>query len=1038
MSGFRTSFEAGDPVPTWVDTPDIGTDPVGVTLRTRLGSGPVSAPAAKADVGFTGLRSLRYEGEVTAPNRAINRLFWSDQPVEADTELAYVVFPELLDRRYPSTYVAVDLAFDDGTRLSELGAVDQLGFGFTAREQGASRALFPDQWNHRVVRLGPVALGRVIARVLLAVDCPHAPAAFAGWVDDLTIGPAPTRTAAPVDRIVTTRGTHSTGSFSRGNTIPATAVPHGFNFWVPVTNAAVTNWSYEYHRGNTDANRPALQAIGLSHLPSPWMGDRHTFHFMPTTGTAVGRRTRALTFDRADEHAHPYHYDVTFDNGVRAEIAPADHAAVLRFHFPPGPANLVLDNVGLGGEVRVDGDTITGHTDVRSGLSVGAGRMWVHAESDHPIARADHRWRGLARARTMLLRYAPGTRTVTLRVATSLIGPEQARRNLAEADTFDAVRDRARDAWSAITDKIDVEGATDDQLTTLYSCLYRLFLYPNSAHEDTDTGRRHASPTSDPPAVLDGSLYVNNGFWDTYRTCWPAYALFAPRRCGELVDGFLQHYRDGGWVPRWSSPGYADLMTGTSSNVAFADAHAKGVTGFDVQDAYNAALRDATVVPPHNGVGRKGLDRSIFLHHTPMSTPDGLSWALEGCVNDFGIAGMAAALGDEDNHAYFTDRARHYAHHFDPAVGFFQGRDGDRFRRDPHAYDPRVWGYDYTETNGWTAAFAVPHDPAGLAALHGGPEVLADKLDTYFGTPETAEYPGSYGRPIHEMTEARDVRMGQYGHSNQPAHHIAYLPGQLGRPWRTQELVRDVLARLYQGSDIGQGYCGDEDNGEMSAWYLFSALGFYPLRVGSGVYAIGSPLFPRAVVHLDNGRDLRITAHGNNHRNVYVQSLTVDGAPHDTPWISHDTLTSGAHLEFTMGPEPSTWGATATPEPLGDGPPLRDITTGLPGALFDDDAHTESTVDSPVTVTTTDPTRVLIYTLTSASTGPDPTAWTLRGSHDGHTWHDLDTRTDQSFPWRKQTRPFKVALPARYRHYGVIFRDTTRLAQIQLLADGGT
>ncbi|MGQ0837288.1 GH92 family glycosyl hydrolase [Actinokineospora sp.] len=1047
VEGFRTSFEPTDPAPTWTDTVDL--DPSGAPradgaeLRTRVGAGPAKAPAARPGVGFTGAHALRYEGSHTATGEAhrTNRLFWSDLTVAADTELSYVIFPELTggDLRYPSTFVAVDLAFADGTHLSDLDAADQLGFPLTPLGQGGSRALLPDQWNHRTVHLGRVARGRTITRVLLAYRGPHGPAEFAGWLDDLVIGPAPRRPAAAVDRVITTRGTHSTGKFSRGNTFPATAVPHGFNFWTPITDAAVTNWFYQYRD-------TAIQAFGLSHLPSPWMGDRHTLHLMPTRGTRVGRRARALSFRREDETARPHHYAVRFDNGVTAEIAPTDHAAALRFTFPPGPANLVLDNVGHGGAVRVDAvaRTITGHTDVRSGLSAGAGRMFVHATVDRPIAAAGNRLRGLGRARTALIRFEPerqGETVVTVRIATSLISPEQARRNLESeigaTEAFQSVRDRARAAWAAELGRVEVEGATDDQLTTLYSCLYRLFLYPNAGHENTGTAaqprHRYASPVS-PPSIVDGKVFVNNGFWDTYRTCWPAYALLAPTRCGELVDGFLQQYRDGGWVARWSSPGYANLMTGTSSDVAFADAALKGVPGFDVRDAYAAALRNATVTPPHDAVGRKGLDRSIFTHHTSTATPEGLSWAMEGCVNDFGIAALAAALGEDDDHAYFLDRARHYVHHFDPAIGFFQGRTPDGgWRWSPASYDPRVWGHDYTETNGWTAAFAVPHDGGGLADLHGGPAGLAAKLDEYFATPETATHPGSYRRVIHEMTEARDVRMGQYGHSNQPAHHIPYLYTHAGQPWRTQEKVRDVLARLYQGSEIGQGYCGDEDNGEMSAWYVFSALGFYPLRVGSPYYTIGSPLFPRAVVHLENGRDLVVTA--ANHQHPYVQSLRVDGEPHDRAYIAHDVLAAGAHLAFDMGPEPSDWGTgpDAVPPPLGQGPPLRDVTAGLPGPLFDDTTRTESAVDSPIEMTG-DPAEVLVYTLTSAAREHDPTGWTLSGSTDGTTWHTVDRRAGERFRWRRQTRPFRVATPGSYRHHRLTIDGSATLAQVELLA----
>ncbi|CRK57109.1 Alpha-1,2-mannosidase [Alloactinosynnema sp. L-07] len=1044
--GFRTSFESDDPVPTWTDAVEVGDAGIpladGVSLRTRVGGGPADAPSARSGVGFTGSSALRYEGEHTAAGLAFrtNRIFWTELTVEADTELSYVIYPELTggDLRYPSTYAAIDLVFTDGTYLSELGAVDQLGFPLTPLGQGESRALLPDQWNHRVVRLGEVALGKSVSRILLAYRSPHGPAQFAGWVDDVVIASVRRPARAPVDRVITTRGTHSSGAYSRGNTFPATAVPHGFNFWTPVTNAAVTNWFYEFHRGSTPANRPALEAIGISHQPSPWMGDRHTFHLMPTQGTSVGHTARALTFSHDNETAQPHYYAVDFDSGVRVEIAPTDHAAVLRFTFPPGAANLVLDNVGAGA-VRVGGDgTITGYSDVRSGLSAGAGRMYVHATVDQPLAGAQRRLRGLSLTRTALLRFQPGQdgTVVTVRIATSLISPEQARRNLeaeiAADDTVESVSERARALWADLLGRVEVDGATDDQLTTLYSCLYRLYLYPNSGYEITESGPRYASPVR-PPAVVDGKVFVNNGFWDTYRTCWPAYALLTPTRCGELVDGFLQQYRDGGWVSRWSSPGYANLMTGTSSDVAFADAYLKGVPGFDVQDAYAAALRNATVTSPEESVGRKGLDQSIFLHYTPTATTEGLSWAMEGCVNDFGIALLAEALGDEDNHLYFLDRARHYAHLFDQRVGFFQGKDAaGRWRWQPKDYDPRVWGHDYTETNGWTAAFAVSHDAPGLAELYGGRDELAAKLDKYFATPETATLPGSYRRPIHEMLEARDVRMGQFGHSNQPAHHIPYLYTEAGVPARTQEKVRDVLARLYQGSEIGQGYLGDEDNGELSAWFLFSALGFYPLRVGSPFYAIGSPLFPRAVVHLENGRDLVVTAANQSRTNVYVQSLRVDGEPYDRTYIAHSVLAAGARLEFEMGPDPSDWGKS-TPPPLGTGPTLRDLTRGKPGPLFDDTTRTESEVDTPVTVRT-ELAEVTLYTITSGSRGPDPSTWVLRGSIDGSRWHELDRREDEKFPWRKQTRPFKVKAPGPYRHYQLAIEGVVTVAQIQLLA----
>ncbi|HEV8558954.1 MAG TPA: GH92 family glycosyl hydrolase [Actinophytocola sp.] len=1092
---FFSSFEESDPAPTWRDTIDTDDDgrprSDGATLRTHRGGGPARAYAAKTGVGFTGRHSLRYHGthRPDGPAFVVNKIFWVELPVTADTELSYLIFPELVDDdlRNPSTFVAVDLTFDDGSHLSDLGVPDHLGFELSPRAQGESQALYPNQWNRRAARIGAVAEGRTVTKILVGYDAPRGPARFAGWIDDLRIGtPARPERTRPTDHVITTRGTHSTRGFSRGNTFPATAVPGGFNFWTPVTNAGVTNWFYEYQRGNDAENRPALQAFGCSHLPSPWMGDRQTFHVMPSATPGrprANRRARALTFKHDNEIARAHYYRVDFDNGVRTEIAPADHAALFRFTFPGADASLIFDNVNCHGGLTLDpaAGTMSGYSDVRSGLSVGAGRMFVHATFDRPVTASGKLWRGLSRRVTGYFRFngEPEAPTeVTMRIATSLISLEQARRNLeleiAPDDTVEALRQRAAEQWDELLGRVEVEGATDDELTTLYSCLYRMFLYPNAGHENTGTAERpnwvYASPFAPRPAPdtptdsmarrVPGKVYVNNGFWDTYRTCWPAYALLTPTRCGELVDGFVQHYRDGGWISRWSSPGYANLMTGTSSDVAFADAYRKGVTNFDVRAAYDAALRNATVSPPNDSVGRKGVPGSTFLHFTPASTHEAVSWTLEGCLNDFGIAGLAHALGDQDNHEWFLDRARHYVNLFDDTIGFFQSRSADhRWAYPPAGYDPLAWGRGYTETNGWNTAFSVPHDGRGLANLYGGPDALAARLDAFFAIPENGRNRGSYRQVIHEMTEARDVRMGQYGHSNQPSHHIVWMYAHAGQPWQVQAKTREILSRLYSGSEIGQGYCGDEDNGELSAWWVFAALGFYPLRAGDPSYIIGSPLFTKAVVHLENGRDLVINARNNGSRNVYVQSLKVNGKPYEKCWLPHDLLAAGAVLDFEMGPEPSDWGTgpDAAPPSVTSGDevplPLHDITGSTAGtaswsggddagAVFDDTGR-EVTFGEPalwIRFSLRDSrATVRRYTITSGSRSGDPRAWVLEGSNDGHTWVALDTRDAQEFRWPRQTRAFTVADPGAYTHHRLRVTAssdgrTVTLAGLELLA----
>jgi predicted alpha-1,2-mannosidase len=820
---------------------------------------------------------------------------------------------------------------------------------------------------------------------------------------------------------------------------------------------------------------------------------------------SASRTARALAFQHANEIARPYHYSVQFENGMRTEIAPTDHAAIFRFTFTGSTGNVIFDNVNSSGGLTLDplNGVATGYSDVRSGLSTGATRMFVYAVVDKPVTASGPLTGGGGTGVTGYLQFdTSSTKVVTMRIATSLISVDQAKHNLeleiGASDTFDTVRDRARASWDKTLGVVEVQGATEDQLTTLYSNLYRLNLFPNSAFENTATNDapvyKHAvqsstsstnlgTPTQTAATIADGKVYVNNGFWDTYRTTWAAYSLLEPRQAGEMIDGFVQQYKDGGWIARWSSPGYADLMVGTSSDVAFADAYVKGVTNFDVKAAYDAALKNAAVAPPNANVGRKGLATSIFNGYTSTSTGEGFSWSMDGYINDFGIASMSKALYEaseaddprrdeyRENYEYYRNRALNYVNLFDPSIKFFQGRTSSgAFRLSPSSFDPRVWGSDYTETNAWNMAFSVPQDGQGLANLYGGKPRLAAKLDQFFATPETAKFPGSYGGTIHEMTEARDVQLGQYGHSNQPSHHIMYMYDYAGQPAQAQAKVREALSRLYIGSEIGQGYPGDEDNGEMSAWYVFSALGFYPLQMGSPYYAIGSPLFTKATIHLENGKDLVVNAPSNSTRNVYVQGLRVNGAPWSKSYLPHDLLANGAVLDFDMGSQPSSWGTGAedaplslttsddVPQPLVDasGPGKGTVTasgsTDVTG-LFDNTSATRVTLLGPPVNLAGVQTpwiqyqfagpkeKVTFYTLTSGAdtTSGDPASWILKGSNDGQSWTVLDQRSAETFSWRLYTRAFKVARPGRYGYYRIEVTGngaqlSTTLAEVELLA----
>jgi predicted alpha-1,2-mannosidase len=1034
-------------------------------MTASVGDGPSSSPTAKTRSGFTGTHALRYAGwQLAGHGTARDRIYRVSLPVKRDTRLSYAIFPESTgkDPGYPGSFAAVDLAFSDGTYLSELGATDQYGKALSPRGQGEAKVLQTDQWNQVVADIGKVAAGRTITRILIGYDDPAGPARFSGWLDDVQVAAAPPADdcAHPSTCVITTRGTNSSGDYSRGNDVPATALPHGFNFWTPVTDAGSTGTVYAYARDNDAANEPELQALSLSHEPSIWVQDHQTFQVMPSVSAApatADRTARALPFSHAHETARADYYGVTFDNGLRAEMTPTDHAAVMRFTFPSKDGSLIFDNINGNGGLTIDraAGVVSGYTDV-SGFW-GAPRMFVYAVFDRPMSGSGALPGGGGAKVSGYAGFDLGSgRQLTMRVATSAISLDQAKHNLAleVGDAgFDQVHAAAQKAWDTALGVIRVGGASQDQLVSLYSSLYRLNLYPNELFENTGTaaapvyeyaspyspGTGGQTPTTTGSAVKKGKPYANEGFWDTYRTAWALDALLYPELTGEMIDGFVQQYRDGGWIGQWTAPGYLGF-SGTNSDAAIADAYLRGVTNFDVRGAYEAAVKDATT--PSSGLtGRPDVEHSTFLGYTPQTSGSSASVSLEDYLADYGIAQMSLRMyqdakpGDphrreyQDNYTYFRDRAQHYVDLFDPSIGFFQPRDADgTFEQPASTYDPRNWNAtDYTEGDGWTYAFAAPEDGNGLAALYGGRSGLEDKLDAFFATPETAQFGGSWLGPYHEMFESRDDRIGQWAFNDQPSMHVPYMYDYVGRPAKAAEHVRDAESRLFTGSTIGQGYPGDEDNGSMSAFYIDNALGFYPLQTGSPTWAVGSPLYPRATISPIGGHPLTITAEGDSGRNIYVQSLRIDGRSSDLTYVRHADLARGGHIDFRMGPRPSSWGTrpedappsltegTRVPNPPADlsgaGGGTASASGGTdPAALFDDTSATAVAFPAgPVSLTYRfdQPRHVDQYTLTSAArSGGDPAGWTVSVSDDGTHFRQVDRRTGEQFAWRQQTRAF--------------------------------
>lgn len=1052
-------------------------------MATVVGSGPLS-PWNKPGA-FDGSSALAVWAKKTARNDSYARnVLYSGLNIKVtqNTQLSYVHFPALhdgstYDFEYTSMHMAIDVKFTDGTYLSELGAIDQNGFGMDPVSKGESDALYTEQWNYVETCLGDVAEGKTIDSICVYFRMDEATTLprFLAYFDDLVIeDKAPVVHEHLSDYIVTTRGTNCTTAFSRGLTTPFITMPNGFNFIAPITEVG-SNQPYHYLNDT-------ISQFSVSHVPSTWVGDYGTWQFMANTSvdidtmqmSQISSSAVGATFSHDNEIAKAHYYSVTFDegskaSGVQVEMTPTTHGVYVRFNFPENSenVNIIFDCVRANGTLAVD--TSTGVVNATSEhTNNGSSALKVYGKFD----QTPESYKESSNGKTGIVSFPAGTTEVTFKFATSFLTGKQAQHNLEleipEGDTFDTVFAKAQKAWDDICGIIEIEGASYTELVTFYSNLYRLYSYPNLYSENEGTNEEpkwvYASPY-DGGQKTEGKLYVNNGFWDTYRTTWAAYALLTPSLDTEFLNGILQHYEDNGWIPRWVAPGGTNSMLGTSSDIIFADAYVKGID-FDYKTAYESMIRNAATVSDNvtNG-GRAENETAPFVGYVSNAYANGFSWTMEDYISDYCIGVMAQKLGYTDEAAYYYNRALFYTTMYNETHKFFMGKNAEGSWSSSGGYNPAGWWGDYSETNGWTMFFASGvYDGLGLANFIGGKDALAKKLDDYFDNSIEAMKRVQAGT-IHEMVEAREVRLGQYGHSNQPAHAVPYLYAYVDQPYKTQALVRDVLSRLYVGSEIGQGYCGDEDNGEMSGWYILSALGFYPQNMGSGQYVIGSPLFDKVTIHLENGKDLVIEAKNNSSENVYIQSMTWDGKAYNDCFIEHADLVEGGHIVFEMGSEPSTWGVDSEPKSLTTGTdlpnPAEDMVAGrvkvrttdfAPGGsagvytvnvdggakLFDNTSETYATVSSDTAIVWSKKTgtQLKMITLTCYSAKRAPSAFKLEASNDGVGWITIDSRA-LSFDWNQYTRAFAVPAEAAgvYCYYRITFEGSGQLAEVEFLGE---
>ncbi|HQK70588.1 MAG TPA: GH92 family glycosyl hydrolase [Bacteroidales bacterium] len=716
----------------------------------------------------------------------------------------------------------------------------------------------------------------------------------------------------PAEMVNPLMGTDSDYRLSHGNTYPAVAMPWGMNFWTPQTGRMGNGWIYTY-----DATK--INGIKQTHQPSPWINDYAAFALMAVTGKEAYREEeRASWFSHKAETAKPYYYSVYLaDYDVTVEVTPTTRAAIFRFTFPESDSSyIILDAFNMGSGVKIiPGERkITGYCRNNHGGVPENFTNWFVAVFDRDFD-SYATWRNDTLRRDSLS--AEGEHSgalvrfktkrgdkINVRVASSFISAEQAMLNLEReigGKDFEQVKEECRSEWNRQLGKITVEGGTDDQIRTFYSCLYRMLLFPRDLHEINEKNEKvHYSPYNG--EVLPGEMFTDNGFWDTFRAQFPFLTLVFPGLNGRIMNGLVNTYLESGWLPEWASPGHRDCMIGSNSASIIADSYLKGIRGYNIDTLYKAIIKNTFGPGPVSSVGRLGADYYNRLGYIPYDAGirESVARTLEYAYADFCIWKLAKALGrPQEEIKLYEGRAMNYKNVFDPERKLMRGRNEDGTFQSP--FNPFKWGDAFTEGNSWHYTWSVFQDIEGLVQLMGGREAFIAKLDSVFNLPPIFDY-SYYRQVIHEIREMQIMNMGNYAHGNQPIQHMIYLYNYAGQPWKAQYHVRDVMDRLYNYTP--DGYCGDEDNGQTSAWYVFSALGFYPVTPGTGQYVFGSPLFRKATIRFENGRVLAILAPKNSKTNVYISKIKLNGKKIKRNYITHLELQKGGKLVFRMSSEP--------------------------------------------------------------------------------------------------------------------------------------
>ena len=717
----------------------------------------------------------------------------------------------------------------------------------------------------------------------------------------------------PVEYAMPLMGTQSSFELSTGNTYPAIARPWGMNFWTPQTGKMGDGWQYVY-----TANK--IRGFKQTHQPSPWINDYGQFAIMPVVGAPeFDQDKRASWFSHKSEVVKPYYYKAYLaDHDVITELTPTDRAALFRFTFPENDHSyIVVDALDNGSYIKVipEENKIIGYSTKNSGGVPENFKNYFIIEFDKPFTYeatfADNTLKEGSKEQTSShVGAVIGFKTkkgeiVQAKVASSFISFDQAAINMKELgnDNFDTLVSKGKQAWNDVLGKIEVEGGTLDQYRTFYSCMYRSLLFPRKFYEIDAAGNVvHYSPYNG--EVLPGYMFTDTGFWDTFRALFPFLNLMYPSMNKEMQEGLINTYKESGFFPEWASPGHRGCMVGNNSASILVDAYMKGVKVDDLETMYKGLIHGTeNVHPTVSSTGRLGHEYYNKLGYVPYDVKinENAARTLEYAYNDWCIYQIAKELGRPKKELdLYAKRAMNYKNLYDKESKLMRGKNADGTFQSP--FSPLKWGDAFTEGNSWHYTWSVFHDPQGLIDLMGGKDSFVMMLDSVFAVPPLFD-DSYYGQVIHEIREMQVMNMGNYAHGNQPIQHMIYLYNYAGQPWKAQYWVRDVMNKMY--TPTPDGYCGDEDNGQTSAWYVFSALGFYPVAPGTTQYVLGAPLFKKATLHFENGKNLVINAPENSDKNIYIESMSFNGVNYTKNYLDHNELLKGGVLDIKMGDKPN-------------------------------------------------------------------------------------------------------------------------------------